>query len=151
VASVQNVPFRVGEALALTEKDIDADGYAHIGRTKTDTSVRVRLPDLCRDLLRDAPRTNSNRLFGYAFLQAASVALRRTCERAGVPYFSFHKCGRHYFASWHLRRGKSTKWVQIAGGWKSAKSMDRYLHLEHSEVMDALIEDQAEWSRKRKI
>jgi integrase len=133
---------RVGEALALTEKDIDENGNAHIGRTKTGVPVVCRLPSLCLDLLSDCDGyyarkgvgQPSKRLFGYASLQSASVALRRTCERAGVPYYSFHKCGRHSFATRGLKAGKSIKWLQIAGGWKSHKSLDRYLHLEQSEV-----------------
>jgi integrase len=148
---------RVGEALALTEKDIDENGCAHICRTKTGTAVLVRVPDLCRAMLADADTyysrrgvgQPSKRLFGYASLQSASVALRRTCERAGVPYYSFLKVGRHSFATRGLKAGKSIKWLQIAGGWKSHKSLDRYLHLEQSEVARDVEELGAEWSRGR--
>lgn len=44
---------RIGEALALTEKDVDDRGCATIAKTKTGTSVVVRLPALVVDLLRD--------------------------------------------------------------------------------------------------
>lgn len=144
---------RVGEALALTEKDVNPDGTISISRTKTGVPVVVRLPNMCRDLLSGSMglHTNSKRLFGYASLQAASVALRRTCERAGIPYYSFHKLGRHAFASRLLRKGYSTKFIAQAGGWQSMKSMSRYLHLEQSEVSAEVEALGQEWAKDRKI
>ena len=150
---------RVGEAIALTEKDVDERGVVEIARTKTGVPVRVAVPELCLALLADSAGyyarkgtgQPSQRLFGYSSLQSASVALRRTCERAGVPYYSFHKCGRHSFATRGLKAGKSIKWLQIAGGWKSHKSLDRYLHLEQSEVARDVDEMGREWSKARKL
>jgi len=150
---------RVGEAIALTEKDVDEDNRVHIGRTKTGVPVVVVLPDLCKSLLNDSRAfyrrkgvgQPSKRLFGYASLQSASVALRRTCERAGVPYYSFHKLGRHAFASRGLKAGKSLKWIKEAGGWKSMQSMFRYLHLEQSEVARDAEALGQEWAKARNL
>jgi integrase len=133
---------RVGEVLALTENDIDDQGRAHIHRTKTGVPVMVAVPELCMALLRDADGyyrrkgtgQPSKRLFGYARLPAAHKALHRVCDRAGLPFYGFHAIGRHSFATRTLKSGKSIKWVKEAGGWKSLRSLERYLHLEQSEV-----------------
>ncbi len=156
VAFVTITGRRVGEAIPLGPGDVDETGTITIGRTKNGTAIAVGLPPLCRDLLMDrngyyrrkGVGQPSERLFGYASLQSASVALRRTCERAKVPYFSFHKCGRHSFASRCLRAGKSLKWIKEAGGWESMSSMFRYLHMEETEVTRERDEMGKEWGKQ---
>lgn len=148
---------RVGEAIALTEKDVDGDGCAHIGRTKTGVSVTVALPALCCDLLsRDKsgssiPGPKSERLFGYATVAGAHRALKRVCDKAGVIKYGFHALGRHSAATRWLKAGKSLKFVQTAGGWESMSSMARYLHLEQSEVARDVQEMGEEWGKTRKL
>lgn len=152
---------RVGEAIALTEKDVDygtSPPTVTIGRTKTGVSVVVAMPALCLDLLADRDHyycakgvgQPSQRLFGYASLQAAHVALRRTCERAKIPFYGFHALGRHSFATRCLKAGWSLKEVAEAGGWAGIGVVaSRYLHLEQQDVQRRVEELGAEWSKRR--
>lgn len=129
---------RVGEAIGLKNGAIK-DGWVTIPKTKTGKPVHVKVPEICLEYL-SAPNPKgytgggSKHLFGYHSLQSAHVALTHACKKAGVPKFGFHAAGRHSFATRALKAGKSTKWVKEAGGWDSIRSLDRYLHLEQSEV-----------------
>lgn len=133
---------RVGEALALREEAIDDRGMVLIARTKTGKPVYVAVPEFCLALLRDSggyyrrkgAGHPSKRLFGYAYITGAYLALRATCKRAGIPVYRFHVIGRHSFATRALKAGKSIKWVKEVGGWATMSSLERYLHLEQSEV-----------------
>jgi site-specific recombinase XerD len=90
-------------------------------------------------------------LFGFASRYTANQALKRVCQRHGLPFYSFHKAGRHSFASRLLREGKSLKFVAEAGGWASIKMpAEIYGHLEKSDIEQQVKESQERWSRARK-
>lgn len=147
---------RVGEALALTEKDVDYErGEVTIERTKTGSPVVAPLPQpvIAYLSLADGHRYVGNRpngrLFGYSRLTSAHVALTRVCKLAKVPRYGFHAIGRHSFATRGLKAGKSLKWVQQAGGWKTIKMVaDRYSHLEQSEIHKDVLELGAKWGER---
>lgn len=149
---------RVGEALALTETDVDYErGEVTIERTKTGVPVVAPLPGIVIDYLRRANtykytgnRANG-RLFGYSRLTSAHVALKQACKRAKVRHYGFHAIGRHSFATRALKAGKSLKWVQQAGGWKSIKMVaDHYAHLEHSDIHRDVLKLGQQWGKKLK-
>ena len=78
-------------------------------------------------------------VFGYAGRWSVNQAIERACQRAGVPYLSSHKVGRHAFAARLLRAGHSLKLVQEAGGWRVARMVsDHYGHLERSQISAAI-------------
>jgi integrase len=147
---------RVGEALALTEKDIDyGRGEVTIERSKTGVPMVVPVPAIVIDFLgraggyRYTGNRPNGRLFGYSRLTSAHVALTRVCKLAGVPRYGFHAIGRHSFATRGLKAGKSLKWVQQAGGWKTIKMVaDRYSHLEQSEIHQDILDMGAKWGQR---
>jgi integrase len=147
---------RVGEALALKAKDVDYERRTVlIARTKTGEPVVAPLPDLVVDYLRAAEvhryvgNRPNGRLFGYSRLTSAHVALTRVCKLAQVPRYGFHAIGRHSFATRGLKAGKSLKWVQQAGGWKTIKMVaDRYSHLEQSEIHQDIRDMGQAWGKR---
>ena len=89
---------------------------------------------------------NAGGSFKYHERNAPRKALKAACERAGVEYLKPHQVGRHTFATNLLRAGKSVKFVQDAGSWKSARLvMETYGHLEQSEVRTAATETVQNW------
>lgn len=86
-------------------------------------------------------------LFGFAQRWSLNQALARACRRSGLPIMTSHKIGRHAFAARHLRRGRTLKELQEAGGW-SPKSLpmlaETYGHLEQSHIDEMVREADAE-------
>lgn len=111
----------------------------------------------------------NGRFFGFASRHSVNQAIERACdrvnERAGcirfevtgrnakgravyrkvqlkpnvIPYLSSHKIGRHAFAARLLAEGRSIKFVQEAGRWKTMRMVgDTYGHLERSHIEAAL-------------
>lgn len=150
---------RVSEALAITEHDIDYErGTVLIPNTKTGDPIVAPLPGIVRDYLRAADsfvypgNRPHGRLFGYSGLPSAHVAITRICKAAGVPRYGFHAIGRHSFATRGLKAGKSLKWVQQAGGWKTIKIVaDRYAHLEQSPIHQDMLDLGQEWGSKLRL
>ena len=92
------------------------------------------------------------RLFPYGDRHNVYRALRAVCKKAGLPYYGTHALGRHAFATRLLKQGKSLKFVQDAGGWKSIKMPAmHYGHLEKSEVQDEIRKVGEEWPRMRRV
>ena len=70
---------------------------------------------------------------------ARSAAIERVCRKAGLPYLSSHKVGRHAFAARLLAQGQSLKLVQDAGGWATIQVVSEiYGHLEQQAIDDAV-------------
>ena len=143
---------RITEALEAID---NGDGTATIERTKTGNAIVVTLPVLCRDLLYCGADNDiekgGQRLFPYGDRHNVYRALRAACKRAGVPYYGTHALGRHAFATRLLKDGWSVKHVAAAGGWKSPKMvLERYGHLEQSEVANDVKELGDRWGRMRK-
>jgi integrase len=134
---------RVSEACALCWSDVDLPNSQALLRTTKNGSPR--LADLAPPVvaaLAHIARSETDPtdcVFGYAARWSVNQAIRRACKRAGVPYLSSHKVGRHAFAARLLRAGHSLKLVQEAGGWKVARIVsDHYGHLERSHVSAAI-------------
>jgi integrase len=138
---------RISEALQAID---NGDGTATIGRAKDGKPVLVSVPDLCRGLL--GPGAAGMRIFRYGDRHNVYRALRPVCKRAGVPYYGTHSLGRHAFATRLLKEGWSVKHVAAAGGWASPKLvLERYGHIEQSEVQEDVRKVGQEWGSKRKI
>jgi integrase len=136
---------RISEALQAID---NGDGTATIGRAKNGKPVLVAVPDLCRDLLGAGAR--GERLFTYGDRHNVYRALRPACKRAGVPYYGTHSLGRHAFATRLLKEGWSVKHVATAGGWATPRMvLERYGHVEHSEVAEDVRRVGEEWGRRR--
>ena len=133
---------RVTEACRLAVGDVDLGrGFAILRKTKNGKSRRISLAPLLVDALR--PCTSGvgpeATVFGYAERFSVNQAIERVCLKAGIPYLSSHKVGRHAFAARLLAEGKSLRLVQEAGGWSSIQIVaDTYGHLEQSMVDDAM-------------
>lgn len=129
---------RIAEACRLEWAHVDFDrAEATLTRTKTGKPRRLALaaPVLTalKRLAEGAPASGS--VFGYSDRWSARNALQRASARAGLPFMSSHKVGRHAFAARMLRAGHSLPVTQAAGGWAStALVVSTYGHLEHSHV-----------------
>ena len=129
--------LRITEAIGRTPDDLDiAAGVLSIPNTKTGEAVRLEVADVILEAIAAIPDWRSQRwLFGTCVRQNIYRDLAKACERAGVPYFRPHAAGRHTFASRLLRGGKSVKFAQDAGRWKTGRLVtDTYGHLAPSDV-----------------
>lgn len=135
---------RITEALEAIN---NGDQTVTIGRTKTGSSIHCRIPITLSSWV--SSRERGKRLFSFGDRHNVYRALRKACERAGVPYYGSHALGRHSFASRLLRKGYSTKFVAQAGGWASSRMVDEiYGHLEKDPVQDEALKVGEEWVRK---
>jgi integrase len=136
---------RITEALQAID---NGDGTATIGRAKNGKPVTIFVPDFCRDLL--GPGAAGLRLFSYGDRHNVYRALRPVCKRAGVPYYGTHSLGRHAFTTRLLKEGWSVKHVAVAGGWATPRMvLERYGHVEHSEVQEDVRRVGQEWGKRR--
>ena len=126
---------RASEACRLKEEDVDwVDGSAVLHETKNGDPRRVQLPPSVLEALIPL-RGTKGPLFGFKTRYSLNQAIERASKRAGVPYLSSHKIGRHAFAARLLDQGETSKVVMEAGGWKSAPLFNEtYGHLERSHV-----------------
>lgn len=141
---------RITEAL---DAGLNPDGKSvTIPKTKGGKPVVVDLPESVLAWLAIAPKTPSERLFGYADRHNVYRALKPICKRIGATWYGTHSFGRHSFATGLLREGWSVKHVAAGGGWLSPKMvLERYGHLEHSEVASDVKERGDMWGKSRKI
>jgi integrase len=65
-------------------------------------------------------------------------AFQDAVKRAGLDPFRWHDL-RHTFASWMAQSGASDRVLQQAGGWSSAKMVERYAHLRPSDMLPHLL------------
>lgn len=138
---------RITELVGIRSKAV-VDGRAQVGRTKNGDPILIRIPEEAFQVI-DA-WGERERFFGYATRYGANQAIERACKRAGAPYYSSHKIGRHSFATRVLREGHSLKFLTQAGGWKSiAMPAKRYGHLERSEVEETVQKLGHQWVSKR--
>ncbi len=95
--------------------------------------------------------TKSKRVFLFGTNNASTMRkwLRFACEEAGVRYHMPKEAGRHAFVTRNLEEGKSLKWVQDTGRWKTLKIVaEKYGHLEKQEVDRQARQAGEEWFRK---
>jgi integrase len=127
---------RVSECVRLDwERDMDLQHrIAYMGVTKNGEPVTVYIPSPVFEELANV-EVKKGRVFGYTDSKAPNRAIKRRCERIGIPYLSCHKLGRHTFATWMRRYGGlDLKGVMGAAGWKDPKSADRYMHVMPDEL-----------------
>ena len=136
--------WRIGEALSAKLDLIAATATIPDSKTKVAKKTKI-VPEVV------AAIANAGGSFGYHERNAPRKALQAACERAKVEYLTPHQVGRHTFASNLLEMGKSLKFVQDAGGWKSGRLvMDTYGHLEQSEVQSETNELAENWLKNVK-
>lgn len=113
-------------------------GTVTIDKDKAGNPIVVQLSDVVRDAILAYNWQAGPGLFGtltWKNRRNTYRLLKETCEKAGAPYFTFHKAGRHKFAKRLLDAGRSLAHVKSAGHWANIKVVgDLYGHLEHSEV-----------------
>lgn len=68
------------------------------------------------------------RVFGYTSAAGVRQGLRRACKRAEVAYLGTHQPGRHSFATTLDAAGMSPKATAEAGGWKTVRISQGYVH-----------------------
>lgn len=151
VLTITLTAARASEACRLRDDDVDWDDHSAILReTKNGEPRRVKLPQTVVDALIPL-RGTQGPLFGFKTRHSLNQAIERASRRAGLPYLSSHKIGRHAFSARLLRQGKSGKVVQEAGGWKSARLFDEtYKHLERSHVDEVVASSDTDLARMTK-
>lgn len=118
-----------------------------IGRTKNGEPVELRLAKPASEAIKSYDWRKGPWLFGTNQKSTIYKWIRAACKEAGIPYFTPYQFGKHRFASRHLERGKSLKWVQEAGRWKTIKMVaERYGHLERREVETEMNEFSEKWA-----
>ncbi len=131
---------RASEVVQIKCRDYDpARSLVILTDTKTDEPRVTHLPAFVNDALRMLPQDDPDApLFGYATRYSLTRILRRAAKRAGVPYFSPHKVGRHLFAKRFLASGNSLRELMEGGGWASVHAVMMYAHLERGRVAEAV-------------
>ncbi|WP_414461740.1 hypothetical protein [Hyphomicrobium sp. DY-1] len=133
------------EARTLLVRDNKGKQNIVINLAEPAWAALMALPDLAEaekirmgDRGKETPRlTKSKRgyLFGTKWQSTMRNWLLDACKEAGVPYHMAKEAGRHAFVTGHLSEGKSLKWVQDAGHWKTITApAHKYSHLEKQEV-----------------
>lgn len=133
---------RVSEALRLRWDDVNLQaGTAKLGQTKQRNERIARLHPEVTAAMANLKRYRGRGPFFYLERSSAYGAWDRTCERAGLPYLSFHSC-RHGFATTLLHKGVDVMTVAKRGGWKSARHVfETYGHAsEDASVVDRLFD-----------
>lgn len=110
-----------------------------ITHTKNGDARLVPLPDFVNEIVAALdPPDRSKPLFGFPSRFAVYDEIKAASKRAGVPFLSPHKLGRHSFAARLLRGGLSLAALKEAGRWKSNNAVMFYAHLEKSQVDQAM-------------
>jgi integrase len=145
--------LRIAEAIERTPQDLDTNGWRlGIPDTKTGEPVMLPLSAPVIEAIKAIPNWRKQRwLFGTRHRSNIARAIRVACKKAGVRTYGTHAIGRHSFSVRVLRDGKSVKFLMSAGRWKTAKMpMQRYGHLETSEVNASVNEIAAKWGEAAK-
>lgn len=125
-------------------------GTLIIDKDKNGNAVLVRLSTAVVEAIEATKWKEGPGLFGkltFKNRRNAYRLLKQLCAKAGAPYFTFHKAGRHKFAKRLLEMGYSVSHVTQAGRWASAKMVtELYGHLEQSEVDDATRSAADQWA-----
>lgn len=124
--------WRVGEATALTPRDIDLPHRkVWLASSKNGEAIEGFITvEMMVELANLPPRFG--KLFGFSSRHSVYGVWRRTCERAGLAYVPPHQAGRHSFATEMIERhGKSVAATAKAGHWKSHRLLsENYTHPE---------------------
>jgi integrase len=130
---------RTGEAIRCVPDDFDPQrGTLLIGKDKLGNPRLIQLARQVIEALEFYDWQQGPGLFrGYTPRSRRNVFrdLKRACKRAGVPYHTPHKAGRHAFAKRFLEAGYSIAHLMGAGGWRDPKMPTKlYGHFAYSEV-----------------
>lgn len=146
---------------------INETGVLQVWDGKAEQFISLELPEPARIALdalpnlrndperggvgKGARRTFAKRnfLFGTNHKSTMIKWIKDACKEAGVRYHMPKEAGRHAFVTKNLQEGKSLKWVQDAGRWKTLKVVaEKYGHLEKQEVDRQAREAGEEWFRQ---
>lgn len=133
---------RISEALNLRWEDVNLQaGTAKISQGKQRNERTARLHPEVIAAMANLKRYRGRGPFFYLERSSAYGAWDRTCERAGLPFLSFHSC-RHGFATALLHKGVDVLTVAKRGGWKSARHVfETYGHAsEDASVVDRIFD-----------
>jgi integrase len=121
---------RVSEAINLRGRDVDLAGRtAVLRKTKTSIDSRRYLPDHLIERIRARGAGPDERVFRYRCRFSVNERILAVCKRAGLPYLSSHRVGRHAFATNCLNAGLGVRVSMDAGGWRSSKIfLETYAH-----------------------
>lgn len=133
--------MRGGELEKLEWGDVDfVDGRFRVAarRTKTTTGQRwVQVPaalmDEVADLVAFEDRVADSRVFRNVTRVAASAAMRRACQLAGIASFSPHDLRHRRLSLWHAQGVPARELAARAGHAKASLTLDVYSHV----VVDA--------------
>ena len=145
--------LRIAEAVQRVPDDVDTGSWKlRIPTTKTGEPVMMPLSEPVIEAIKAIPNWRQQKwLFGTGLKRNVARDIDKACDKAGVRRFGTHAIGRHAFATRVLEAGKSVKFLMSAGRWKTAKMpMQRYGHLEQSEVQAEVNEMASEWREKAK-
>lgn len=145
--------LRIAEAVRRVPADVDSRSWKlRIPTTKNGEPVMLPLSAPVIEAIKAIPNWHQQKwLFGTGLRRNVARDIAKACAKAGVPTFGTHAIGRHAFATRVLEAGKSVKFLMAAGRWKTAKMpMQRYGHLEASEVQAEVNEIAAEWGETAK-
>ena len=121
---------RISEALALLGRDVDLRRRtALLVKTKTEVNSLRYLPEHLAERIRDLDPGSDDRVFRYTSRFSVNERIEAVCRRAGLPYKSSHRAGRHAFATNALNGGVSVRVAMDAGGWKTSSIfLETYAH-----------------------
>lgn len=155
---------RPGELLNRTREHFDPElGTLQVYDAKGDQTIMLQLAGPALIALKALPDLRTAKvgagkklthgmrhaLFGTFRKETMRAWLKDACKEAGVRYHMAKEAGRHAFVTKNLEAGKSLKWVQDAGRWKTLKVVaEKYGHLELQEIDRQAREAGEEWFSK---
>jgi len=136
---------RVGELLELKWEDIDFENRLIFLRTRKTggrgyKNMIIPLNDEAYETLQKLPRRSEYVFAGQRGSPKMSYrwyALKRACERAGVPQVGFHTF-RHWAATSLAREGVSLTTIQALCGHSSIRTTEKYLHAYLGDLREAV-------------
>lgn len=134
--------LRAGEVVRLRRSAFTAvPGKVLVGKTKSGKSRLIALSDATRKAVEAVlAKDEFTPALGLRSRDSLRGGLAWAARRAGLPYLSAHKIGRHAFAARLLGLGYSLEVVRQAGGWATLKVLsENYGHLEQSQIDDAVL------------
>ena len=134
--------LRAGEVIRLRRSAFTAvPGKVLAGKTKSGKSRLIVMSEATREAVEAVlAKDEFTPALGLRSRDSLRGGLAWAARRAGLPYMSAHKIGRHAFAARLLGQGHSLEVVRQAGGWATIKVLsENYGHLERSQVDDAVL------------
>lgn len=134
--------LRAGEVIRLRRGAFTTvPGKVLAGKTKSGKSRLIALSEATMNAVEAVlAKDEFTPALGLRSRDSLRAGLAWACKKAGLPYLSAHKIGRHAFAARLLGRGHSLEVVRQAGGWATLKVLsENYGHLEQSQVDDAVL------------